>query len=410
MESRRGSRRAGGLTGKRILLIVTGGIAAYKSAFLVRALIRGGAEVRVVMSEAASKLVTPLTFEVLSGNPVPRGLFARREGPGVEHVELASWAERVIVAPATADFLAKAAIGLGDDLASTVLLAARCPVLFAPSMNDAMWRSAAVRRNIGMLAGDGAGFIEPGSGELACGDLGPGRMAEPEEIIGALEASFAPGDLDGARIVVTAGRTEEDIDPVRYISNRSSGRMGFAIAAAAKGRGAHVTLVHGPVDIEPPGVDSVKRVRTAAQMKSAVARAFPTCDVLFMAAAVSDYAPDRKSTSKLRRTGERLEIGLRPTEDILASVAKKKRKDQIVVGFALETGDAEEGARKKIREKRCDYLVLNVVGKDTGFAVGTNQITLFKGVRKIVTTPVITKEESAAIILDRIVADLKRKR
>lgn len=410
MKSRRRSRRSGGLTGKRILLIVTGGIAAYKSAFLVRLLKMGGAEVRVVMSEAATELVTPLTFEVLSGNPVPRDLFAPRDRPGVEHVELASWAELVVVAPATADFLAKAALGLGDDLASTVLLASRCHVFFAPAMNDAMWCNAAVQRNIRTLVGDGAGLIEPPSGELACGDLGPGRMAEPEEIVGALESSFAPGDLEGVRILVTAGRTEEDIDAVRYISNRSSGRMGFAIAAAAKGRGAHVTLVHGPVDIDPPDVDSVKSVRTAAQMKSAVMRGFPKCDLLVMAAAVSDYTPDRKLVSKLRRTEGRFELGLRPTDDILASVAKKKRKGQIVVGFALETDDPERGARKKIREKGCDYLVLNVVGKETGFNVATNQITLFKGDRKIVTTPVITKEEAAAIILERIVADLKRKK
>jgi phosphopantothenoylcysteine decarboxylase/phosphopantothenate--cysteine ligase len=373
-------------------------------------LIKCGAEVRVVMSEAATQLVTPLTFEVLSGNPVPRDLFAPRDKPGVEHVELASWADRIIVAPATADFLAKAALGLGDDLASTVLLASRCPVFFAPAMNDAMWRNAAVRRNIRTLADDGAGFIEPATGELACGDLGPGRMAEPEEIAGALERSFAPGDLAGMRILVTAGRTEEDIDAVRYISNRSSGRMGFAIASAAKARGAHVTLVHGPVDIDPPDVDAIKRVRSAAQMKSAVLRAFSKSDLLVMAAAVSDYMPDRKSSSKLRRTKGPIDLALRPTDDILASVAKKKRKGQIVVGFALETDDPDGSARRKIREKGCDYLVLNVVGRETGFTVATNQITLFKGSRKVVTTPLMTKEESAAVILDRIAADLKRKK
>lgn len=408
MERRRRNRRGGSLNGNRILLIVTGGIAAYKSAFLVRMLKRDGADVRVVMTNAATELVTPLTFEVLSGNPVPRDLFAPREKPGVEHVELATWAERIVVAPATADFLAKTALGLGDDLASTILLASRCPVFFAPAMNDAMWKNTAVRRNIEMLKRDGKTFIDPGSGELACGETGPGRMAEPEAIGRVIAASFAPGDLDSVRFLVTAGRTEEDIDPVRYISNRSSGRMGFAIAEAAKRRGAHVTLVHGSVDTHPPETDSIKRVRTAAQMKSAVVRAFAKCDVLVMAAAVADYTPDQRAASKLRRGKGTIEIKLRTTPDILAAVAKKKRKDQLVVGFALETDEPEKGAHKKIKGKGCDYLVLNVVGRETGFSVSTNQITLFEGSRKVVTTPVITKEEAADIILGRIASGIKR--
>ena len=211
------------MRGKKILCIVTGGIAAYKAAFLVRLLRRRGALVRVVMSEAATKFVTPLTFEALSANPVARDLFAPRDEPGVEHVELASWAERIVVAPATADFLAKAACGLADDLASTVLAAARCPVYLAPAMNSGMWENPAVKRNVASLMGDGRRFIEPGSGDLACGETGPGRMAEPEEIADALDRSFVPGALHSVRVLVTAGRTEEAIDAVRYVSNRSSG-------------------------------------------------------------------------------------------------------------------------------------------------------------------------------------------
>jgi phosphopantothenoylcysteine decarboxylase/phosphopantothenate--cysteine ligase len=294
MRTQRGrNSREGGLSGTKILLVVTGGIAAYKSALLVRLLKCGGAEVRVAMSAAATEFVTPLTFEILSENPVSINMFARRERPVVEHVELSKWADRVVVAPATADIIAKAALGVADEIASTVLLSARAPVMFAPAMNEAMWASPAVRRNVATLEGDGKIILDPGSGALACGDVGPGRMAEPEDIVRALEASFAPGDLAGVRVLVTAGRTEEEIDPVRYITNRSSGRMGFAIAREARSRGARVTLVHGPVDVPAPRVDAVERVATAAEMKAAATKAFARCDVCVMAAAVSDFTPAR---------------------------------------------------------------------------------------------------------------------
>ncbi len=411
MKNRRGSNRNWeGLTGKKVLLIVTGGIAAYKSAYLVRLLKRGGAEVRVVLSEAAVEFVTPLTFEVLSGNPVPRDLFAPRQEPGVEHVELASWAERVIVAPATADFIAKAALGMANDLASAVLLASRCPVYLAPAMNEGMWENPAVQRNISALKRDGRVFIEPGTGELACGDVGSGRMAEPEELLKAIESSFAPGDLADVRVLVTAGRTEEEIDPVRYISNRSSGRMGFALASIAKERGAHVSLIYGPVDVPPPIVDSMRKVTTSSEMKSAVMRAFPRCDVLVMAAAVADYTPMGKAGSKMKRGHRELSVELRPTVDILASLKEKKRREQVVVGFALETDETEREIVQKIRSKGCDYLVLNMIGEKTGFSVPTNRITLFKGTRRVLSTPLITKEEAASLILDRIASDRKIKR
>ena len=391
--------------GKRILLIVTGGIAAYKSAYLVRLLRRGGALVRVVMSEAATEFVTPLTFEVLSGNPVSWDLFAPRDEPGVEHVELATWAERIIVAPATADYLSKAAAGAADDLASTVLVAARCPVIFAPAMNAGMLENPAVGRNISILKSDGRRFIEPGEGELACGETGQGRMAEPEDIVEAIRSTFALPLLSGIRVLVTAGRTEEEIDEVRYISNRSSGRMGFAIASAAREMGAKVTLIHGRVDLPPPGVDSVKMVVSAGEMRKAVAGAFPRSDVVIMAAAVSDFTPAKRTAGKIQRGKEKLSLELEPTVDILASIGKKKRKDQIVVGFALEADDAEKRAREKIRRKGCDYLVLNRIGENTGFDVKTNSIVLFKDTRKILETGLVSKEEAASLVLGKVSSD-----
>ena len=393
------------MQGKRILLIVTGGIAAYKAVYLVRLLRRDGALVRVVMSEAATEFVTPLTFEVLSGNPVSWDLFAPRDEPGVEHVELATWAERIIVVPATADFLSKAAHGAADDLASTVLAAARCPVLFAPAMNAGMWENPAVGRNISVLVRDGRSFIEPGEGELACGETGPGRMAEPEEIVEAIRTSFEPPLLSGVRVLITAGRTEEQIDDVRYISNKSSGRMGFALARVAKKMGARVNLIHGAVDVPPPGVDSVKRVVSAGEMRKAVAGAYHRSDIVIMAAAVSDFTPSKKMVGKIRRGEEKLSLELEPTVDILASLGKKKKKDQIIVGFALETDDAEKNAREKIRRKGCDYLALNRVGDKTGFGVTTNHIILFKGTRKVLDTGLVSKDEAASLLLGKVSSD-----
>jgi phosphopantothenoylcysteine decarboxylase/phosphopantothenate--cysteine ligase len=382
--------------------VVTGGIAAYKSALLVRLLSRAGAEVRAVMSKAATEFVTPLTFEVLSGNPVLLDLFARRTA--AVHVELSKWSDRVIVAPATADIIAKAALGIADDLASTVLLASRAPVFIAPAMNDEMWASEAVQRNIETLRSDGRILLGPGSGSLACGDGGPGRMLEPEDIAAAIESSFARGDLEGIKVLVTAGRTEEAIDPVRYLTNRSSGRMGFAIAREARARGAHVTLIHGAVDVPVPPVDSALEATTASGMKEAVATAFSRCDLCIMAAAVSDFTPSAPRKSKIKRTREPLTLELRPTEDILAGLKARKR-GQIVVGFALETDHGEANARAKARAKGCDYMVLNTSGERTGFSSTTNRITMFKGTHRLFTTGLVSKEDAASRILEALAAD-----
>jgi len=392
------------LSGKRILCVVTGGIAAYKSALLVRLLTCAGASVRVVMSRAAAEFVTPLTFETLSGNPVHTDLFARRDRPSIQHVELSEWADRVVVAPATADILAKAALGVADDVASTVLLAARAPVLFAPAMNDAMWNAPATARNVERLRADGRIVLEAGSGALACGSVGPGRMMEPDEIARRIEESFAPGDLAGTTVLVTAGRTEEAVDPVRYLTNRSSGRMGFAVAREARARGTRVILVHGAVDVPVPAADETVRVSDAAGMKRAVAKAFGSCDVCVMAAAVSDFTPARTAASKIKRSKTGLAIELRPTEDILRSLAKRKG-GRIVVGFALETENGEANARRKARDKGCDYMVLNEPGPGTGFGSETNRVTVFKGTARLFATPVVSKEEAARRIVDTLVRD-----
>jgi phosphopantothenoylcysteine decarboxylase/phosphopantothenate--cysteine ligase len=406
MSTRRSRSKGGaGLEGRKILLVVTGGISAYKSAYLVRLLVREGASVRVLMTRAAARFVTPLTFEVLSGNPVPTDMFAPRTGAPALHVDLAVWADAVVAAPATADFIGRIAGGLAHDLPSAVICAARCPVFFAPAMNDGMWDNPAVRRNIRQLEEDGRRIIDPGEGELACGSSGAGRMAEPERIASALASSLGPGALEGIRLLVTAGRTEEDIDPVRYISNRSSGRMGFALAREAIRLGAEVTVVHGRVDVAAPAAAKKVSVRTAAEMKRAVTAEFRRCDVLLMAAAVADFTPASKSNTKIKRESVPASIDLEPTGDILASLAEKKKDGQVVVGFALESGDGEASARRKAREKGCDYIVLNTIGEGTGFDFDTNRVTVFRGSRKVASTSLLSKPEAARAILEIISKD-----
>lgn len=411
MSSRRSrSKGKGGLEDSKILLVVTGGISAYKSAFLVRLLVRAGAVVRVLMTDAATRFITPLTFEVLSGNPVPMEMFTSRTDAPVEHVDLAVWADAVVIAPATADFIGKVAGGIADDLPSTVVCAARCPVWLAPAMNDGMWDNPAVRRNIDTVIGDGRHIIEPGEGDLACGTRGAGRMAEPEEILSRLGSFFGHRPLEGVRVLVTAGRTQEDIDPVRYISNRSSGKMGFALARRAKELGAEVTLIHGPVDVSPPAVSAVIRIGSSAEMKKAVTKAFPRCDMLIMAAAVADYTPSKRSRGKIRRDGSAMSLDLEPTADILAGLAGKKKAGQVVVGFALESDDGEASARRKAKAKGCDYIVLNMIGSGTGFDTDTNSVTIFKGTKKIAGTDLVTKYEAASAILDILAGDRRVKK
>ncbi|HSG26964.1 MAG TPA: bifunctional phosphopantothenoylcysteine decarboxylase/phosphopantothenate--cysteine ligase CoaBC, partial [Candidatus Krumholzibacterium sp.] len=332
-------------------------------------------------------------------------MFAPREEPTVEHVEIAGWPDLIVVAPATADFIGKMAGGLADDLPSTVLCAARGAVMLAPAMNDGMWADPAVRRNVDVLAGDGRMIVGPGSGDLACGTTGSGRMAEPGEIFSAVEGFFGPGPLDGRHFVVTAGRTVEEIDPVRYISNYSSGRMGFALAEAARQAGARVTLIHGAVDVQVPAADRVRAVKSAREMKTAVMRALPGCDVLIMAAAVADYRPARRADRKIKKDDAPGVVELVRNPDILAAVKEKRSGGQIVVGFALETAEGELNAMRKMEEKGCDYMVLNMVGEETGFGTGTNQVTLFGNGKRLATTPVISKNEAARMIIGMLLED-----
>jgi phosphopantothenoylcysteine decarboxylase/phosphopantothenate--cysteine ligase len=277
-------------------------------------------------------------------------------------------------------------------------------------MNDGMWDNPAVRRNIEALREDGRRIVEPGEGDLACGTRGAGRMAEPEEIAAALEASFGPGPMEGVRVLVTAGRTEEEIDSVRYISNRSSGKMGFAIARKAADLGADVTLIHGPVDVAPPAVKSVTRIKSAAELRKAVSKAFPKCDVLVMTAAVADYTPVKKSGEKLKRTGGKMSLELRSTDDILAGLGGKKKDSQVVVGFALESSGGESAAKKKAAAKGCDYMILNMIGGKTGFGSDTNDVTVYRKNRKIAGTGLVSKAEAAGAILDILAADPRVKK
>jgi phosphopantothenoylcysteine decarboxylase/phosphopantothenate--cysteine ligase len=350
---------------RRILLGVTGGIAAYKSAELVRRLRERGADVQVVMTEAAGRFVTPLTFQALSGRPVRTSLWDEAAEAAMGHIELARWAELVLVAPASADFLARLAGGRADDLLATLCLATEAPLWVAPAMNRLMWANAATQANVATLAARGVHLLGPASGEQACGETGPGRMLEPDAIAAAVLAAPS-GALAGLRVVVTAGPTREPLDPVRFISNRSSGKMGFAVASAARAAGADVTLVSGPVALATPaGVRRID-VETAEQMYEAVHAAIGAADIYIGAAAVADYTPARCAKDKIKKTSDCLELSLQRAPDILASVAALERRP-FTIGFAAETTDVEKHAREKLTRKHLDLIAANEVGADRAF-------------------------------------------
>ncbi len=365
-----------GVANRRILLGVTGGIAAYKAAELVRGLKRGGAEVRVVMTRAAEEFITPITLQALSGNPVRQGLFDPQHEAAMGHIELARWAELVLVAPASADFLARLTAGMADDLLATLCLATAAPIMVAPAMNQQMWRAAATQENVATLQRRGIQIIGPAVGEQACGDDGPGRMVEPEELLTACASHFAHGLLAGISVTVTAGPTREALDPVRYISNRSSGKMGFAIAAAAAGMGARVRLVAGPVALPTPaGVERVD-VISAQQMLSAVEEA--PGDIFIGCAAVADYAPARIAEEKIKKQGEEMSLSLRQNPDILATVATMQPAP-FTVGFAAETEKLEQHAQAKLQRKAIDMIAANRVDATTagGFDSNDNALEIF---------------------------------
>jgi phosphopantothenoylcysteine decarboxylase/phosphopantothenate--cysteine ligase len=370
------------LAGRRILLCVCGGIAAYKSVELVRRLREVGAEVQVAMTENAQRFIGAASLQAVSGVPVRGSLWDEAAEAAMGHIELARWANLVLVAPATADVLARLAHGLADDLVSTLCLATTAPIAVAPSMNNRMWLHPATQANVATLRARGVEVIGPESGAQACGEIGPGRFSEPPTIVEALAASLATGpDLTGCRILISAGPTYEDLDPVRFIGNRSSGKMGFAIAASAARRGAQVVLVAGPVSLPtPPGVRRIN-VRSAAEMHDAVLGALPA-DVYIGAAAVADYTPQDVAPEKIKKStrpdgNQTLIVELVRTRDVLADVAAHAQRPRVVVGFAAETHDVEHYARDKLVRKRLDMIAANQVGcAGSGFESDDNALTV----------------------------------
>ena len=388
-----------------IALGVTGGIGAYKAVEIARGLQKQGHEVVAVMTRAACRFVGPLTFEAITRHRVISDQFEPGMNADIEHIALASTVDLLLVAPATANIIGKFAGGIADDFLSALYLATRAPVLIAPAMNTNMWEHEAVRHNIEVLGTRGVRFVDPGSGFLACGWIGKGRLAEPADIVAAAGEMLRPsGPLRGARVVVTAGPTCEDIDPVRYVGNRSSGRMGFALAAAAARRGARVTLVAGPTALTPPAVEEVVRVRSAAEMQEAVMGRADGADAVIMAAAVADYAPERREPQKIKKGLEPLTLTLVRTPDILGELGRTRgsRVRPVLVGFAAETGDLVVNAREKRREKGVDLIVANDVSRaDAGFDVETNAVTMVSPDGEE-TLPLQAKSAVAEAILDRI--------
>jgi phosphopantothenoylcysteine decarboxylase/phosphopantothenate--cysteine ligase len=390
------------LANKRILLGVTGSIAAYKSAELVRRLMDEGATVKVVMTEAAQAFVTPFTLQTLSGRPVHCALMDADAEATMGHIEQARWADLIVVAPASANFIAKLAQGRADELLSAICLASAAPLAVAPAMNQQMWANAATQTNAATLAERGVRLLGPASGEQACGDVGAGRMLEPDQIVESCVEYFDVGILAGCRVLITAGPTQEDIDPVRYISNRSSGKMGFSIAAAAAEAGALVTLISGPVSLETPARVTRIDVRSAEQMLAAV-QAQETPDIVIAAAAVADYRPLQVASQKIKKQVGSAQLSLEQTPDILATIAEN-RGDMFVVGFAAETERLEENARIKLEKKSLDLIAANWVGSELGgFDSNENALTVLwqnGGVE----LPMAPKEKIARLLIE-IVAE-----
>jgi phosphopantothenoylcysteine decarboxylase/phosphopantothenate--cysteine ligase len=396
--------------GKRILLVIGGGIAAYKSLELIREIRKRGGTVRCILTKAGEQFVTPLSVSSLSGDKVYGDLFSLTDEAEMGHIELSRAADLVVVAPATADLMAKAANGLANDLASTALLATDKPVLFAPAMNVRMWLHPAVQRNVDALRRDGALFVGPDEGEMACGEFGPGRMAEPARIADAVDRALsgpAARPLAGKRILVTSGPTHEPIDPVRYIANRSSGKQGHAIARAAAAAGADVTLVSGPVALpDPPGM-RVIRVETARDMLAAVESALPA-DAAVFCAAVADWRAAEQGAQKIKKTGAAPSpLALAENPDILATIARRERgRPALVVGFAAETESVIEHAKVKLAKKGCDWIVANDVGPEDGVMGGDSNTVHLVGPAGVESWPTMDKARVAERLVERIAAAL----
>jgi phosphopantothenoylcysteine decarboxylase/phosphopantothenate--cysteine ligase len=408
--ARRPSLKKTMLSDKKIIVGVTGGIAAYKVCEIVRRLKKLGAQIIVVMTKSAQKFVTPLTFETLSENEVVTEMFPEKKVVGVRHVSLAQWSDLILIAPATANIIGKIRGGIADDMLSTVVISTKSPVIFAPSMNVNMWENPIFQENVEYLREKGYIFMEPETGLLACGS-GKGRLPEPENIVQEV-VRFLTGkrDLEGKSILVTAGRTREYLDPVRYLSNRSSGKMGYATAEVAQRRGAKVTLISGPNNLPPPADVDFVPIETAKEMHSAVKSCFAKTDALIMAAAVSDFVPTIIPQNKIKKREEEILLKLQPSVDILKEMGKRKKK-QIMVGFSLETEDEIKNSKRKLKEKNLDLIVVNnpnVPG--AGFEVDTNRVIIIDKKGKIEKLPLLPKREVAEKVLDKVGSLLKRAR
>jgi phosphopantothenoylcysteine decarboxylase/phosphopantothenate--cysteine ligase len=391
------------MKGKKIIVGITGGIAAYKGAELVRLLVRKGAHTRVAMTLNATRFVTPLTFETLSGNKVIWDMWGR-EGTTIAHISWGQEEDLIIIAPATANFIAKMAHGIGDDFLSTMVLAATAKILVCPSMNTHMFSNPAVQNNLMLLRERGYTVMEPGEGQLACRTEGPGRLPEPEEIVEQALILLSQQDLLGLRVLVTAGATAEPIDPVRYITNRSTGKMGYSLAKAARRRGASVVLVSGPTTLSPPQGVKFCGVKTAGEMLQAVLDHRPESGIIIKAAAVSDYRPRHEAEQKIKKGAESLSIELVKNPDILAQLGSTKEDFPcLLVGFAAETEDLLKNAKEKLRAKNLDMIVANDVSRnDAGFETDTNIVKIIYRDGKVEDSPLMTKEEVADLVLDRV--------
>jgi len=398
------------LRNKEIILGVTGGIAAYKAVELLREMVKRGANVHVVMTKNAQQFVSPLTFETLSGNPVLCEMFRLFRGSKIGHVTLADIADLMVIAPATANILGKIANGIADDLLTTMVMAMKVPVLFAPSMNVNMWQSSFVQNNVERLKAHGYQFIGPAEGDLACGGAGRGRLADIAEIIEKIEDIFTKKDLQGQRILVTAGPTLEAIDPIRYITNRSTGKMGFALAKMARRRGAEVTLITGPNYLSLPRRDIQQiSVHSAQQMRDVVMEYYEDCHIVIMAAAVADFRPQNTLQEKIKKTNGTYILKLEKNPDILKELGEKKG-EHILVGFAAETSELMENAGQKLKEKNLDIIVANdVTQPGAGFGTDTNIVKILDARGRVRKLPLLSKDEVANIILDQVVKLVRKK-
>jgi phosphopantothenoylcysteine decarboxylase/phosphopantothenate--cysteine ligase len=399
------------LKNKHIILGVTGGIAAYKAAILVRLLVKSGAEVKVIMTPLAKEFITPLTLATLSKNPILVDFFNPENGDWNSHVDLGLWADLYVIAPATANTIGKMAHGIADNLLLTTYLSARCKVMVAPAMDLDMFSHPSLQENLRKLRSFGNIIVEPASGELASGLEGKGRMEEPENILKAIQQYFeqcstVPIDLSEKKILVTAGPTYEPIDPVRFIGNYSSGKMGYAIAEELANRGASVTLVSGPVSLQPKHANiTLVKVQTATEMYEACVNCFSVMDVAVLSAAVADFTPADPSNVKIKREKQDLQLNLQPTKDIAASLGQMKRNGQLLVGFALETNDEIKNAQRKLQSKNLDFIVLNSLNdKGAGFQVDTNIVTIIDKHNNIEKSELKNKTEVAKDIVNKLVA------